>query len=202
MSLLLEAEQVTFQRSGADVFVPLDLRLKAGQVIVIRGDNGAGKTTLLRLLAGILATSAGTLKMHADPVFVGHLPAVKSDLSCRENLDYERRLGASGTSIAEALIQVGLAGLGARPARALSAGQKKRLGLARLLVRKAPVWLLDEPYASLDTTGCARVDALLTKHAAQGGAVVLSTHQQLPALETEVTHLTVESAQHRGTVDG
>ena len=202
MSLLLEAESVTFQRSGADVFRPLDLKLEGGQVFVIRGDNGAGKTTLLRLLAGILAPAAGTLSMHADPVFVGHLPAVKSDLSCRENLDYERRLGASQTTIAEALILVGLAGLSARPARALSAGQKKRLGLARLLVRQAPIWLLDEPYASLDTTGCARVDALISTHVAQGGAVVLSTHQQLPALETEVTHITVESAQHRGTADG
>lgn len=202
MNLLLEAERVTFQRSGANVFRPLDLKLEGGQVVVIRGDNGAGKTTLLRLLAGILAPAAGTLNMHADPVFVGHLPAVKSDLSCRENLDYERRLGASQTTIAEALILVGLAGLSARPARALSAGQKKRLGLARLLVRQAPIWLLDEPYASLDTTGCARVDALISTHVAQGGAVVLSTHQQLPALTTAVTHITVESAQHRGTADG
>lgn len=195
---LLEAEQVTFQRSGTNVFRPLDLKLEAGQVIVIQGDNGAGKTTLLRLLAGILAPSAGTLKMHAEPVFVGHLPAVKSDLSCRENLNYERELGASQTTIAEAMIQVGLTGLGARPARALSAGQKKRLGLARLLVRNAPLWLLDEPYASLDKAGCARVDALIARHVSQGGAVALSTHQQLPSLEADIRYLQVQSAGHQG----
>ena len=192
---LLQAAQLGFQRSGTPVFEPVDIELSAGQVIVVRGKNGAGKTTLLRMLAGILTPSSGTLQLHAEPVFVGHLPAVKADLTARENLDYERQLGASETSTALALIEVGLAGLGARPARTLSAGQRKRLGLARLLVRNAPLWLLDEPYASLDNAGCARVDALIDQHADRGGAVILSTHQQLPEIQTSVDHLTIVSAE-------
>ena len=192
--VLLTADQVTFQRSGADIFQPVDLSLSAGQVIVIRGDNGAGKTTLLRVLAGVLSASAGSISLSGEPIFVGHLPAVKADLSARENLSYERQLGASETSTAMALMQVGLAGMGARPARTLSAGQKKRLGLARLLVRNAPIWLLDEPYASLDDAGCQRVDALIDAHTQQDGAVVLSTHQQLPQLKASVDYLTVVRA--------
>ncbi|MEM7054242.1 MAG: heme ABC exporter ATP-binding protein CcmA [Pseudomonadota bacterium] len=191
---LLQAERLTFQRGGEDIFEPVSLTLAAGRVIVIRGDNGAGKTTLLRVLAGVLSPSSGCVRLNAEPIFVGHLPAVKADLSGRENLHYERQLGASQTTIAMALIQVGLAGMGARPARTLSAGQKKRLGLARLLVRNAPIWLLDEPYASLDAAGCARVDALIDAHTSQGGAVVLSTHQQLPQLDAAIDYLNVASA--------
>ena len=114
---------------------------------------------------------------------MGHLPAIKGDLTCRENLAYERQVGPAGLDLAEALARVGLAGLGSRPARALSAGQKRRLGLARLLVRKAPVWLLDEPYASLDDAGCNIVDGLINEHLAHDGGVVLATHQRHPRVE-------------------
>ena len=181
MSPLLSARSVVFHRHGEPVFSPVDIELDRGGACVILGPNGSGKTTLLRLLAGILAPAGGRLQMRVPAAFLGHLPAVKSDLTCRENLDYERALGPAGMPVNQALARVGLAGFGLRPARSLSAGQKKRLGLARLLVRSTPLWLLDEPYASLDDQGCGMVDRLLESHLEQGGAAALATHQRLPA---------------------
>lgn len=180
MSELLAADGLVFERAGEPVFEPVSLTIAAGDLLALTGRNGAGKTTLLRALAGILRPSAGTRRATADCAFLGHLPAVKHDLTCRENLAFERGLGPAGLTEAEALAQVGLAGLGRRPARALSAGQRRRLGLARLLVRNTPLWLLDEPYASLDDDGCAIVDALIAGQVDAGGAVVLATHQRFP----------------------
>jgi len=182
MRTLLETRQATFLRSGEPVFEPVDLALGGGQALVVQGTNGSGKTTLLRLLAGILRPASGTVERHAPISFLGHLAAVKGELSCRENLGFRRRFHAtgSGMSSSRALARVGLAGMGLRPARTLSAGQKRRLGLACLLVAPAAVWLLDEPYASLDDDGCALVDALLIEQLGRDGSVVLSTHQRQP----------------------
>lgn len=185
MRTLLETEQATFARGGEAIFKPVDLQLAGGEALVVRGANGSGKTTLLRLLAGILRPASGHVQRHAPVAFLGHHAAVKGDLSCRENLDFRRRFAATtgGPDSSRALARVGLAGLGLRPARSLSAGQKRRLGLAGLLVAPVAVWLLDEPYASLDDEGCALVDQLLSEHVGRDGATVLSTHQRQPRLD-------------------
>ncbi|MBY6203769.1 heme ABC exporter ATP-binding protein CcmA [Halomonas denitrificans] len=180
MSALLRAVDLVFERAGEPVFEPVSLAVHGGDVLALTGRNGAGKTTLLRALAGVIRPSAGTRSATADCALVGHLPAIKHDLTCRENLEFERAMGPPGRPAAEALARVGLAGLGRRPTRALSAGQRRRLGLARLLVRRVPIWLLDEPYASLDDEGCVIVDRLVSDHAEAGGAVVLATHQRFP----------------------
>jgi len=180
MQRLLSASQISFRRAGEAVFSPVDLTLDAGQTIVVLGPNGCGKTTLLRLLAGILRPAEGRLERLAPVAFLGHLPAVKGELNCRENLAFIQRFhGGGGLTPGRALARVGLAGRGLRPARALSAGQKRRLGLAGLLVARRPIWLLDEPYASLDTEGAGLVDELLDEQRQRGG-VVLSTHLRRP----------------------
>lgn len=193
MTALLHASGLAFDRAGEPVFEPVTLAVQGGQVLALTGRNGAGKTTLLRVLAGILHPARGNCQRSVDCSFLGHLPAVKHDLTCRENLAFERALGPEALAVAEALARVGLAGLGRRPARALSAGQRRRLGLARLLVRRAPLWLLDEPYASLDDDGCAIVDRLIAEHADGGGAVILATHQRFPD-HPALTRLAVEAA--------
>lgn len=184
MRVLLKARQAIFTRAGQAVFQPVDVDLVGGEALIVHGANGAGKTTLLRLLAGILRPASGFVTRHAPVAFLGHQTALKGELSCRENLDFKRRFAApvSGLDSSRALARVGLAGLGLRPARSLSAGQRRRLGLACLLVAPSAVWLLDEPYASLDHDGCSLVDTLLTEHLGHDGAAVLSTHQRQPEL--------------------
>ncbi len=195
MSLLLEARDVTFRRQGDRVFKPLDVELAAGNAVVVLGPNGSGKTTLLRLLAGILQPAEGAISRHAATAFLGHASALKAELTCRENLEFLRAFhGTPGISASRALSRTGLTGLGLRPARALSAGQKRRLGLASLLVSPRPIWLLDEPYASLDDAGGELVDELLAEHLAEGGAVALSTHQRKPKLASPAGELWVQRA--------
>ncbi|QOC21373.1 heme ABC exporter ATP-binding protein CcmA [Wenzhouxiangella sp. AB-CW3] len=195
MNRMLETRQASFARSGESVFAPVDLTLAAGEALIVLGPNGCGKTTLLRMLAGILRPWEGEVIRHCQPAFLGHLPAFKGDLSCRENLAFQRRFhGGEGLNENRALARAGLAGLGLRPARTLSAGQKRRLGLAGLLVAPRSLWLLDEPYASLDDAGCQLVDQLLTEHLATGGAVALSAHQRKPILEVNLARLELTAA--------
>jgi len=194
MRMLIDARQAVFQRAGVNVFAPVDIELAGGSMLVVRGPNGSGKTTLLRLLAGILRPASGRVTRHATVAFLGHLAALKGDLSCRENLDFRRRFFASqgGLDNDGALSRVGLAGLGLRPARSLSAGEQRRLALAGLLVAPRAIWLLDEPYASLDDAGCALVDQLLGEHLGRDGAAVLSTHQRQPCVSAGSAELRLE----------
>ncbi|MFW5926504.1 MAG: heme ABC exporter ATP-binding protein CcmA [Wenzhouxiangella sp.] len=196
MSRLLEAREATFSRAGEPVFPAIDTDIESGEVIVVRGPNGCGKTTLLRMFAGILKPWNGTVSIYTSIAFLGHAPALKGELTCRENLEFQRRFhgAGNGPGTDRALARVGLAGLGLRPARALSAGQRRRLALAGLLVAPRSLWLLDEPYASLDDDGCSLVDRLLDEHIARGGGAAISTHQRQPMIATEIRQILLEPA--------
>ena len=185
---LLEATGLRFSRDDEPVFGPLDLAVDTGEALLVQGANGAGKTTLLRVLAGLLRADAGEVRIEGRPAdpsqragvlgYLGHLPGLKGDLTSLENLDYLGGLQGRrpGQSPARALDAVGLAGYEDALARQLSAGQRKRLALARLWLSPAPLWLLDEPYANLDLEGIELVNRLIQAHLRDGGATLLTTH--------------------------
>ncbi len=183
---LLLARGLAFARNDEPVFGPLDFELARGEALLVRGGNGTGKTTLLRVLAGLLTAAAGEVRLSGRVVdrehlargsaYLGHLPGHKADLGTAANLAFTVAITGGEGDVPAALAQVGLAGYEDTPARRLSAGQNKRLALARLLLQRAPLWLLDEPYANLDLDGIALVDRLIGRHVAEGGAVLLTTH--------------------------
>lgn len=175
----LNVSDLTIARGGIKVLEGLSLRLEAGQALVLRGPNGVGKTTLLRTIAGLQPPLSGSIK--ADPetlVYAGHADGLKPTLTVEENLDFWARV--FGTSdIDKAIGAFQLDSLRSRPAGALSAGQKRRLGLARLLVTGRPVWILDEPTVSLDVDAVKMFADTIRAHLAQGGAALIATHIDL-----------------------
>jgi len=185
---LLCVRELSFARNDVRVFGPLDFDVAAGEALLVQGSNGAGKTTLLRVLAGLLASDAGTIAIDgrvtspasraATLAYLGHLPALKADLTALENLDFLCGLhGRRGSQTsAGAIAVVGLAGYEDTLARQLSAGQKKRLSLARMWLSPAPLWLLDEPYANLDLAGIELVNRMVQAQLRDGGAALVTTH--------------------------
>jgi heme exporter protein A len=203
---LLAARGLSVMRNDEPVFGPLDFAVDAGEALLVRGDNGAGKTTLLRVLAGLLRPEAGTIEIDGRPTatpertralaYLGHLPAQKADLSALENLDFLCGLhGRIGTLSADAAMRiVGLDGYQETLARQLSAGQKKRLSLARIWLSPAPVWLLDEPYANLDLDGIALVNRMVEAHLREGGAALATTHGAYAAPPVRTRELVLRKA--------
>ncbi len=178
---MLSVADLTLERYFAPVFLPVSFRLEPGKLLLITGDNGCGKTTLIRLLAGVLAPSQGSIGYDVeDMLYVGHLLAVKDDLSVTENIEFMRQfIGTGGEPTAKIVDRVGLRRVARQPARTLSAGQRKRCALARLLLSDARLWLLDEPYANLDRQGMAMMDDMLRRHVERDGACALTTHGSL-----------------------
>lgn len=185
---MLAVRGLAFRRDETPIFGPLDFKVDAGEALLVQGDNGAGKTTLLRVLAGLLGADHGAVDIHGHSAqadsrarhiaYLGHLAGLKADLGARHNLEYLCGLHGQrpGQTIDAALQIVGLAGFGDVPTRQLSAGQKKRLALARLWVSPAPLWLLDEPYANLDLDGITLVNRMVEAHLGTGGAALITTH--------------------------
>ena len=189
---ILTVESLGIRRSERWLFRDLDFRLSAGEVIQVVGQNGAGKTSLLRSLCGLLSAREGTIQWYEEnelptiPIFLGHLPAVKPELSVLENLQYHPIGGKfiDIASIEKAIDEVGLTNYTDSSARQLSAGQTRRVGLARLLLANAKCWVLDEPFTSLDVEGCTWLESKITDFSTQGGAVLLTSHQTVNLIDT------------------
>ncbi|MBD9528229.1 heme ABC exporter ATP-binding protein CcmA [Paracoccus sp. PAR01] len=186
---LISVRGLAVARGGLRVIEGLDFELGAGQAIVLRGPNGAGKTTLLRCLAGLQPAVSGRIECQPDSIaYAGHADGLKPALTVTENLEFWSAV-FGGPDIAPALAAMNLTDLAARPAHALSAGQKRRLGLARLMVTGRPVWLLDEPTVSLDQGSVTLFATMLRDHLAQGGAALIATHIDLGLPEAQVLDL-------------
>ena len=185
--LTLRATGLVCGRGGTALTRELDFSVAAGRCLLLRGPNGAGKTTLLLTLSGIITPLDGLFALvgsdaDAGPAlhYCGHRNAIKPRLTVAENLGFWAAVnGATGLSVAAALQEVGLGQLGDLDAGYLSAGQSRRLALARLLVSLRPLWLLDEPTAALDTEGHDLVTRLLDRHLDMGGLAIAATHDPI-----------------------
>jgi heme exporter protein A len=186
----LIAENLGGERGGEAVFSGINFALEKGQALIVTGPNGAGKSTLLRVIAGLLPVAAGRLLLEGGGEdfpsvasachYLGHQNAMKTALSVAENLRFWRDFsGADLLSAEEALETVGLDGIGHLPFGYLSTGQRRRAAIAKLLVSRRPLWLLDEPTAGLDKASEERFATLMQKHLEDGGIVVAATHLPL-----------------------
>jgi len=182
----LKATDLACIRGGRQVFSEVSFAIGAGEALTVTGPNGAGKSSLLRLLAGLVRPLAGTLALDGgDPEltlpeqahYLGHQDALKPALSVTENLDFwVRFLGGRTADLTGTLAEVGLAGIAGLPAAYLSAGQRRRLSIARLIAVKRPLWLLDEPTSALDVAAQAMLAKLMQTHLKDGGLIIAAVH--------------------------
>lgn len=196
---LLAVHDLTVARGGMRTVEGVSFTLGAGQALILRGPNGIGKTTLLRTVAGLQPPVTGRIEAAPDAIaYAAHADGLKTALTVTENLHFWAQVFGQ-TDIAPAIEAMNLRDLTERPAGTLSAGQKRRLGLARLLVTGRPVWVLDEPTVSLDADSVALFAGAVRAHLGQGGAALMATHIDLGLPEAEVLDLTPyrASAQSR-----
>ncbi len=187
-------------RDDRVLFEQLAFELVAGQVLLLEGKNGSGKTSLLRILCGFREPDAGALhwcgdavkdsQFYAQMAYVGHLDGIKKELTVLENLKMSLALSSTGHySIDQALSKVHLTGYDDILVQALSAGQKRRLSLARLLITENVLWILDEPFTSLDKQGIALIETLMAEHCANGGMIVLTSHHDIDLPDVDVQRI-------------
>lgn len=200
---MLAGTELTLWRGTTLLFEQLDLRLGPGEVLLVNGANGTGKTSLLRVLAGLTepdsgtvtwqgeslrsATKAGTLRL----AFSGHTLALKPELSARENLQFHASLAANGQAVGSVLAATGLGDCAGLPVRLLSAGQKRRAAIARVLLSDSDFWLLDEPQTNLDAAGRGFLQQALSAHLQRGGMLALAAHEAISLGAAPVTRLTM-----------
>ena len=201
---MLEVIGLECRRGDRRLFSGLDLALEPGTLLHVRGRNGSGKTTLLRTLCGLFTPEAGEVRWRSESIralaedyrrellYFGHLNGIKSDLTGIENLSIAARLDGDPVGIDDvwqALARIGLRGFEDLPTRMLSQGQKKRVALARLILSRAKLWVLDEPFTALDVEAVALLQGLIADHVAGGGLAVLTTHQEVPLTSGQVARL-------------
>jgi heme exporter protein A len=197
----LSAVDLACRRGGRDVFADVRFSLSSGEILAVTGRNGAGKSSLLRIIAGLIRIAQGKLVLEdGDPEltiaeqahYLGHLDALKPSLTVSENLQFWTAFLAGGPlrlPVGEALAAVGLGELADLPAAYLSAGQRRRLSIARLLAVKRPLWLLDEPTSTLDHAAQGRLIEFMQTHLAGGGLIVAATHAALGLNATQELRL-------------
>ena len=188
---LLETRELAIERDERWLFAGLNLQLAAGEVVQILGPNGAGKTTLLRALARVSRDYQGDIRYLGQPLeqqawdyandclYLGHLPGIKKALTPLENLRWYSAQAPSRMAIPDALQRVGLAGYEDTPCYQLSAGQLRRVALARLHLSQARIWILDEPFTAIDKPGVQALEGLIAAQSARAGLVILTSHQDL-----------------------
>ncbi len=201
---MLEVVELECRRGDRLLFSGLSFTLEPGTLLHVRGRNGSGKTTLLRTLCGLLTPDGGDIlwngenvrrlgeDFHRETLYFGHLNGIKSDLTACENLTVSAILDgdrAQESDILAALDRMGLAGFEDLPTKMLSQGQKKRVALARLLLSKAPLWILDEPFTALDLEAIDRLQKLIAGHVAAEGLTILTTHQEVPLTSGQIRRL-------------
>ena len=200
----LRANALTCVRGERTLFTGLDLEVSAGQWLHVRGENGIGKTSLLRLLSGLTKPAAGEIfwneqlisvdpsEYHRNLLFLGHRDSLKEDLTALENLSISTTLDGITVSEEEILLALHRFGLRGRedlPVNCLSAGQKRRVLLARLLLRQAKLWILDEPFNALDVRAVEMLSELILEHIASGGIAIMTSHQEIPMPNGRVVQL-------------
>ena len=201
---MLEVSNLACRRGDRLLIEGLSFTLESGTLLHVRGRNGSGKTTLLRTLCGLLTPETGDIlwqgenlrrlgeDFHRDTLYFGHLNGIKGDLTPLENLRVAAILDgdrAEEAAILDALDEMGLTGLEDLPTKVLSQGQKKRVALARLLLSRAPLWILDEPFTALDVDAVDRLQLLIAAHVAADGLVILTTHQEVALTSGQIRRL-------------
>lgn len=191
--LLLEVRALSCEREGRRLFTDLELVIEPGGCVELTGPNGSGKSTLLRCIAGLFPDFEGEIRA-GDLAYLGHRPGVSLALSPLENLRWYRSLQGSTVDPRLALERVGLAGYEDVLCQHLSAGQQRRVALARLMLGGGRLWLLDEPFTALDPSGVALVRTVIGDHLHAGGAALCATHQSLGVPASVPLRLGVEAA--------
>lgn len=205
---MLTASNITCSRGDRTLFRDLSFSVAEGELLHLKGKNGSGKTTLLRSLCGLFLPDNGDIRWNGtaihtlgedflgDVVYLGHHNGIKDDLTALENLSISAVLDgdeADENQIGRALDQMGLRGYEDLPTRVLSQGQKRRVALARLLLTRSPLWILDEPFTALDTGAVDLLQGIIRDHAAGGGMIIITTHQEVALTTGQVRQLELGS---------